>query len=253
MPWDIVAAPTTLFQDEHRSLEVPHTSSVVDCDRCHRRGSVACESCTGVGTTVCGNCHGSGTTVVHHHHHSSHHNSSHSSSHHSSHGHHHHHDTRQPCHRCGGRGRATCLRCSGSGFVTCSVCSGTGLLRCYIRLDIDWKLYKSERVLDQSCLAPNLIRGAGGTMMFQEEDYVIRPISHLPQAEVNQACNELVAGQKIPHTERLLRQRVHVRCIPIYEVHYTHKGADRRRFWVFGTDRQVFEENYPGCCACSIQ
>lgn len=252
-PWDILVQPTRLFHDEHRALELPHTSTIDGCDRCARRGTIACSSCTGVGTLVCVGCHGSGTVVLHHHHSTgSHHHHHHSSSDSHHHHHHHHHETRQTCGRCGGSGRSRCVTCVGTGFVTCTTCTGTGVIRRYIKLDVNWKLYKSERVVDPSGLAANLIRGAGGVLMFQEEDAAIRPVSHLPQPNINQACNELVASQKLPSVELLLRQRIQVRCIPVYEVHYTHKSPELRRFWVFGTDRQVYQENYPSCLSCSI-
>jgi hypothetical protein len=247
-PWDIQAAPTALFRNEKRNVEVPHTSSVADCDHCHRRGTVSCKDCGGQGSQTCQRCHGSGTVTVTHVDHGHHHHG------HSSHHHHHHnssHTHRQSCHSCSGSGRRTCSRCAGRGFVTCPHCEGAGHLRAFIRLDIDWKLYKSERVLDQSALPNNLIRQAQGTTMFQEEDYVLRPVTHLPQAEVNQATNELMQQQKIPPVERLLKQRVQIRCVPVVEVHYTYKGSDRRRFWVYGTDRQIYEDNYPSWC-CNI-
>mmetsp|Transcript_11954 Transcript_11954/g.18040 ORF Transcript_11954/g.18040 Transcript_11954/m.18040 type:complete len:432 (+) Transcript_11954:1861-3156(+) len=247
-PWDIEAHPSRLFANERREIEVPHTSTVTDCDRCFRRGTISCKQCGGQGSNNCHRCHGSGAVTVTHHDHGHHGHHSHHHHHHHSHGHHHNH--RETCHSCHGSGRRTCSRCNGKGFVTCPTCDGTGYLRCFIRLDIQWKKYEGKRVLSQSALPDNLIMNAGGATMFHEEDFVIRPISHLPQQEVNDAANKLIAEQQIPNVERLLRQRIEIRRIPVYEVHYTYKGSDPRRFWVYGTERQVYEDGYPSwCCA----
>jgi hypothetical protein len=137
-------------------------------------------------------------------------------------------------------------------MVNCSKCGASGLLRQYVRLDVEWKHRKSERILGKTSLPPELVRNVSGVTMFQEEAGMVAPIHHLPELEVNESANGLMKEGAVPPTERLLRQRMLIRAVPVFKVDYQWKGKVQS-FWVYGNERAVYERDYPGCMAgCTI-
>jgi hypothetical protein len=218
-PWQMHATPTALFRNERRQLEVPHTSAVVDCFDCARRGTITCKRCRGDGRRPCDACRGSRQNAQ-----------------------------GQRCMFCQGTGTSNCGECSGQGFITCGTCGGNGLVRRYACLEVAWKLNKQERVVGDSSLPEALIRQVSGITLFQEEEHVLAPIHHLPQAAVNSAANELMARGACPPTERLLRQRMIIRAIPVYRVRYRWQDEKLRTAHVYGSERAVFEKDYPTVC-----
>ena len=48
-PWDISAEPQEMFVNELKILEVPGTSRLKKCHRCHGAGSLFCHECRGMG------------------------------------------------------------------------------------------------------------------------------------------------------------------------------------------------------------
>eukprot|EP00007_Cunea_sp_BSH-02190019_P007473 CAMPEP_0174230438 /NCGR_PEP_ID=MMETSP0417-20130205/1211_1 /TAXON_ID=242541 /ORGANISM="Mayorella sp, Strain BSH-02190019" /LENGTH=339 /DNA_ID=CAMNT_0015308133 /DNA_START=117 /DNA_END=1136 /DNA_ORIENTATION=+ len=223
-PWEIHAVPNSLFCNEKRQLEVPHTSTVLDCFDCARRGTVTCKSCTGNGRTRCPHCYGKGTLAQ-----------------------------GGRCVYCHGRGNVECTPCRGDGFVQCATCAGNGLVRRYAGLDITWKLNKLERIIGEKGVPERLIRNVSGVTLFQEEDAMLAPIDHIPDASINSAANELMARGSCPPDERLLRQRMMIRAVPVYRVQYRWKDDRLRTAWVYGTERRVYEKDFPTLCTgCTI-
>jgi hypothetical protein len=61
--------------------------------------------------------------------------------------------------------------------------------------------------------------------------------------EVNAAANELIAGH-VFEGQRLHRQKLVVRGIPVHEARYRWGNATRR-FWIYGMERAVHAPDFP--------
>jgi len=235
-PWGILAQPPVMFHPHTFSMPLPHTDEVHKCGTCIGAGVVTCLHCTGTGRKSCVHCSGTGhllrTGKQGHH----------------THGNHPRHDH---CPHCKG-GHSTCMTCRGGGRITCSLCDGTGQLVRYSKLLIIWTNRKVDRVTDSKSLPPSLthssrLRDASGTLLLNEEGLRLFPTEAgtVPRVNdlVNEVSNSLIVSSIDPNV-LLHRQRLSVRGVPVYELPYFWKG-EQLRFWVYGTEREVYAPNYP--------
>ncbi|KAM9074584.1 protein SSUH2 homolog isoform 3-T8 [Megaptera novaeangliae] len=56
--WDIKVQVPPMFQEDTRKFQVPHSSLVKECHKCHGHGRYKCSSCHGAGTVRCPSCSG---------------------------------------------------------------------------------------------------------------------------------------------------------------------------------------------------
>eukprot|EP00128_Syssomonas_multiformis_P004748 Colp12_sorted_trinity150504_noHs@9960 len=236
-PWDIYSVPDTMFVNQTKFFEVPHTAYVRQCHTCHGSTMVRCSRCCGAGRTRCTWCHGRGHQVHHRT---------------DQNGHRHtHHST---CTSCMGMGHVRCVRCSGCGKVTCPTCSGTGSLKFYIKLTVQYTNQTSDHVTERTDLPDNLIKNAGGTIIFQETYPLVVPLTTFVDADVNKGSMELVSKHATQFSSmRTLQQRQTLRQVPVLEVDYSFNNKPHRTF-VYGLDRRVWFDEYPqSCCwGCTI-
>ena len=61
-PWHIPVQPSGNFVRVTLKCEVPHTATVVGCNKCFSQGYIRCWHCHGRGMRRCISCHGSGRT-----------------------------------------------------------------------------------------------------------------------------------------------------------------------------------------------
>ena len=47
LPWQIEEDPTSMFKDEVKVVNVPHTTVVKACHKCRGRGGMTCRDCSG--------------------------------------------------------------------------------------------------------------------------------------------------------------------------------------------------------------
>ncbi|XP_019618474.1 PREDICTED: protein SSUH2 homolog isoform X1 [Branchiostoma belcheri] len=231
-PWDIQAQAPAMFQNFTQQVEVPHTASVKPCHTCLGLGRKPCHHCHATGTSHCHHCHGSGRTTVYED------------------GHHHH----RCCTWCHGSGRRQCHQCHGLGQIPCPTCGAQGQLKCYIKLTIKWINHVEDHIVERTALPDELIRGVSGQVAFKEEYPRVWPINHFPEAEINNASQNLVQRHSTAYpTERLIMQRHQVRIIPVAEATYNWKDQPYN-FFVYGFEHKVHAPDYPQkCCwGCNI-
>jgi hypothetical protein len=248
--WDMpVDIPGTFIDEDHRE-PVPHTDEVKTCHTCHGFGNVVCDDCGGDGRVRCSSCGGDGQVTK-----------SRTQTRTNSQG-----QTEtysesytETCWRCSGDGQVTCSRCSGSGRVICPTCDGATKLKHFLQLHVAWKTHVADQVLEKTDLPDDLIAGAEGVVIHAEEEDRLEPIGGgaaaagggpyrggggRVNAEVNEAANRLIQSHRFPGGTKLHRQSLVVRAVPVYEAHYRW-GKETRRFWVFGTDKQVHAPKFP--------
>ncbi|XP_059017559.1 protein SSUH2 homolog isoform X2 [Mustela lutreola] len=56
--WDIKVQVPPMFQEDTRKFQVPHSSLVKECHKCHGRGRYKCSGCHGAGMVRCPSCSG---------------------------------------------------------------------------------------------------------------------------------------------------------------------------------------------------
>eukprot|EP01094_Clydonella_sp_ATCC50884_P002105 TRINITY_DN1161_c0_g1_i1.p1 TRINITY_DN1161_c0_g1~~TRINITY_DN1161_c0_g1_i1.p1 ORF type:complete len:288 (-),score=25.13 TRINITY_DN1161_c0_g1_i1:132-995(-) len=238
--WDIVERPQQLFQNEDKSLALPHTEELRFCFQCRGRGELKCNMCHGHGHTTCATCHGSG----------------------------HVHKTRatngstetvqEPCHACH-HGHRDCMSCNRTGWVQCHTCKGYQRLIHYIRLDIQWKNNKRSSTIDAhdpildsdertALVGSEAIQAAQGPLVLAEEDVAIAPREDVPSLariniEVNRRVNKMLDESNDANVLQH-RQRLTIRGVPVYRISFLWKGTSHN-FWVMGTNRQVFAPKFP--------
>lgn len=243
--WDIYVQVPGQFINHVIALEVPHTAVVKTCFQCRGRGEVTCSGCGGSGRNTCSRCGGDGRVQ----------------------------ESRMvterdsqgnsttrwesyttTCSTCGGSGRVTCSTCGGRGEVTCPTCSGARRLKHFKRMTVTWTTHVADQVIEKTELPDDLVSGAQGTVVHQEEEDVIRqqaeggggPFRGVLRVnqDVHRTANELIARHRFPSEEKLHRQRLIVRGVPVHEAVYTW-GKTTRKFWVYGLDEQVHAPDYP--------
>ena len=231
-PWDVPVPPDYNFVDGSKKVEVPNTSTIRRCDDCLASGRINCSSCFGQGTGVCFFCSGVGIRTG---------------------------ETAASgrCLQCSGSGRVKCHPCNGSGKVTCGKCDGASYLRWYVELTVTWKNYEENFISGSSGLKSKHILKVKGIKTFLEEAIVLQPLINFPDTNVANASIMLVDRQLKAHpNERVIRQKHHVRVIPVALVDYTWRGKSNT-FHIFGSsdERNVHFRKYPQrfCCGmCSI-
>ncbi|XP_013400639.1 protein SSUH2 homolog isoform X2 [Lingula anatina] len=232
MPWQIPCEPQQLFLTHTKYLKVPHTSDIIPCFRCQRRGWLRCGRCRGRGQVRCNSCGGDGRKRVY----------------------------RQKewqdvrCGSCGGDGRKRCLTCGGDGRVTCSKCKGYRDLERYVKLAVIFTNHIEDYILEETDMPDELVRDVGGIIIFEQVLPQVWPVTQYPVPQINQNSVALVEkhSRAFPN-ERQLMQKQELRAVPVSEVNYTWKEVNTR-FWVYGNERQVYAPDYPQqCCwGCEI-
>eukprot|EP01130_Rhizamoeba_saxonica_P007125 TRINITY_DN2865_c0_g1_i1.p1 TRINITY_DN2865_c0_g1~~TRINITY_DN2865_c0_g1_i1.p1 ORF type:complete len:412 (-),score=78.51 TRINITY_DN2865_c0_g1_i1:68-1303(-) len=240
-PWEIAMRPPGLFVNHTTTMVLPHTEEVRVCFNCAGGGMVTCWECSGRGNKKCHRCNGKGLTE----------------------------HTRwidngdrrisetytESCFHCNGSGFRICSLCDGSTRVVCPDCEGECQLVHYSRLDFNWTTLENSKVVKDNfdpelkkVLPDSRLKGAGGPVVLAEEDYMVYPTAQdnhhfRVSPRVDEVCNLIIAGS-VDHMKLLHRQRLIVRGLPVYEVSYLDNHSSKR-FWVYGTDHQVYAPSYP--------
>ncbi|XP_076448094.1 protein SSUH2 homolog isoform X2 [Babylonia areolata] len=231
-PWAIPCEADALFQDQVKLIEVPHTSFVKPCHRCHGSGSLTCNRCHGRGRIRCTFCHGSGRRE-----------------HHTPEGVH-----WVDCSMCHG-GMRSCHRCGGDGRIRCGTCDGFGSLRAYIELKVTYTNHNNDYILEQTDMPDELVREVGGKPVFEQTLPQVWPIIAYPVREVNENSQNLVNMHRSSfNDERKIMQRQILRAVPVTEVMWTWEDHRNKRMWVYGNEHKVYCPDYPQqCCwGCTI-
>ncbi|XP_065910821.1 protein SSUH2 homolog [Dysidea avara] len=229
LPWDIVVSPPEMFKDNKYYREVPHTASVKTCHSCLGSRTKRCGKCNGKGDVLCGSCTNGYRTVYRD-----------GGSH------------REKCHQCNGSGRKRCLTCNGTGTVSCPTCAGKGALKCYILLVVTWTNNVSDHIIERTALPGHLIKGVSGKIVFHAENRQVAPLVAFFDDGVNSASQRLVQQHINQFSDqRILQQRHFVRMVPVSEIAYSYNN-NNYKFWVYGDENRVYEEDYPLKCCCGL-
>ncbi|XP_046577132.1 protein SSUH2 homolog isoform X1 [Haliotis rubra] len=232
-PWAIPCNADSLFLDQQKLIEVPHTATVRPCHACDARGYNRCHRCHGWGNVRCHTCGGDGVRMVHVHEQGM---------------------QPQPCFACGGDGRRRCMTCGGDGRITCRTCDGFRNLKCYVQLKVTFKNNKDDYILERTDMPDELVKDVSGTAIFEQTLMPVWPITSYFVREINENSIRLVNQHKggFPGARQLMQRQV-LRGVPVTEVHYSWKDVTTR-FWVYGNERKVYSPDYPQqCCwGCTI-
>ncbi|XP_075838110.1 protein SSUH2 homolog isoform X2 [Microtus pennsylvanicus] len=227
--WDMKVQVPPMFQEDTRKFQVPHSSLVKECHKCHGRGRYKCSGCHGAGMVRCSSCSGTKRKA------------------------------RQPrrCHMCSGSGRRRCSTCSGRGNKTCATCKGERKLEHFVQLVIMWKNSLFEFVSPHHLHCPGeLLAKARGENLFRDENATVYPIVDFPLRDISLASQRGIEEHNTAlasRSARILQQRQTIELIPITEVHYWYQGKTSV-YYIYGTDHQVYVADYPKryCCGCTI-
>ncbi|KAM5231645.1 protein SSUH2 homolog isoform 3-T3 [Hipposideros larvatus] len=226
--WDIKVQVPPMFQEDTRRFQVPHSSLVKECHKCHGRGRYKCSGCHGAGMVRCPSCRGAKRR------------------------------TKQPrrCQMCSGSGRHRCSTCSGRGTKTCATCKGEKKLLHFIQLVIMWKNSLFEFVSEHQLNCPGeLLAKAKGENLFKDENTTVYPLIDFPLREISLASQRGIAQHSatLASRARVLQQRQTIELIPLTEVHYWYQGKTNV-YYIYGTDHRVYVVDYPEqyCCGCTI-
>jgi hypothetical protein len=235
--WEIALEAPGVFINEHRVMPVPHTQTVKSCEACLGKSDVLCSRCSGNGEHGCGSCSGTGRLVTL--------------------------DAQDgtrspgPCQLCGGVGRVGCVVCVGSGRVRCETCFGRRQVVHYQELRVHWATRTNSEQVEKMKLPGSLVGIAEGVVVLREEDARLEPGRGGPHGggpyrgsggrvspEVDAAVNRLLSSHRLAPEQRLLRQRLVVRGVPVHEVRYRYRG-EQRSFWIYGSDLRVHAPRFP--------
>ncbi|XP_074861501.1 protein SSUH2 homolog isoform X2 [Carettochelys insculpta] len=225
-PWSIVVDAPPLFTDCEMHIPVPHTYSVQNCSSCQGQGKNRCHFCSGSGKRRCTACHGTGWQD----------------------------SSNQSCLFCSGSGKRRCSNCHGCGWRKCVCCYGKGLLLYHSELTITWKNSVTEYVVDKNSGFPVYhLQEATGKEIFSDENQVVYPIVNFPEPAIDQGSKSCIAQHQMQFasSSRILRQKQTIELIPLTKVDYDWRGREYS-FYVFGTENEVFTEDYPAKCCCSV-
>jgi hypothetical protein len=244
--WEMLATIPAPFTESTIDIRVPHTETVLKCQPCGGDGRTQCTQCNGQRQVNCSSCGGRGTRTA----------------------------SQQQgggqitCNSCNGSGKTRCGRCNATGQITCGHCQGKGSLRHFQKLTVQWKNLRKSGVVSTTAFGQSLgaeqakripekkIAAASGQEVLAWEDMMINT-GALPQnfpPDATQMVRNYFQQQNteiIQAANRLLRQRVKMKCIPVFEVAYTWKDKPWM-FYCFGLDPvSVHESDYPvNCCGC---
>lgn len=221
-PWEMAIQRPTHFSNFSAKFQVPHTTHVNTCWRCDGLGKVTCSSCSGGGEEDCWHCRGRGR------------------------------DDDGRCFSCSGTGKTECSSCSGTGKVTCKKCDGYGKIKDTKYLVVTWKNHPNDFVTYTNKLPQEYIRKAGGVVLFTETCSRLEPVTDAPDATVNAASASILRTHDIAFQEELIiLQRHALKAVPFTRVTYQWKDSEGE-FYVYGTERKVYFEDYPQkCCCCT--
>ncbi|XP_072866007.1 protein SSUH2 homolog isoform X3 [Chlorocebus sabaeus] len=164
--WDIKVQVPPMFQEDIRKFQVPHSSLVKECHKCHGRGRYKCSGCHGAGTVRCPSCCGAKRKAK----------------------------QSRRCQLCAGSGRQRCSTCSGRGNKTCATCKGEKKLLHFIQLVIMWKNSLFEFVSEHRLNCPReLLAKAKGENLFKDENSVVYPIVDFPLRDISLASQRGIA------------------------------------------------------------
>ncbi len=203
----IAVPPIDPFLDQVRAFEIPFTARVETCPNCRGTGELGpCSVCTRRG--------GLAEALI-------------------------------GCQHCGGTSREPCLRCARNGAVVH-----------FRELVVDCSTRSATAQLAAEGAPAHLVPLAQGATSLAVEDDVLDVRQVLAQGgsayrgggrlspRVAAAVEELMGPAALPAGERLLRQRLVVRTIPIHVGTYEWGGRERR-FWMLGADPIVHAPDYP--------
>ncbi|XP_007944040.2 protein SSUH2 homolog [Orycteropus afer afer] len=226
--WDIKVQVPPMFQEDTKKFQVPHSSLVKECHKCHGHGRYKCSGCHGAGMMRCSSCSGAKRKA------------------------------KQPrrCQVCSGSGRRRCSTCSGRGSKTCATCKGEKKLLHFIQLIIMWKNNLFEFLSEHQLNCPGeLLAKAKGENLFKDENLVVYPIMDFPLREISLASQRGIAEHSdvLASRARILQQRQTIELIPLTEVRYWYQGKTYV-YYIYGTDHKVYMVDYPEryCCGCTI-
>lgn len=153
------------------------------------------------------------------------------------------------CPFCHGHGRIICSRCGGLGRVQCPTCMGRANLRWYLRLTVKWQNHLTDKFVERTDMPDNLIKNAKGHALLTEDYPRVAPIAAFVVQEVVADSQATVQAhfQQYAGTGVILRQRQILRQVPVSEVKYRFKEKTFR-FFVYGLDHLVFDDEYPQTC-----
>jgi len=218
------------FVADIQDFAVPHTEVVRPCDQCKSTGRETCQSCRGEGLATCTTCWGRGQTTRD--------------------------GTSSSCHDCNGSGKSRCSYCDGGGGVKCTACLGHLKLVHFDQLIVHFQSRTDERVIGETALPSSLVGHASTTTAYHEEGPRLEPIaghggggpfrgSHgRVNHQVNAAVNELIEGERLADGEKIIKQRLSVESLPVYEATYRW-GNGLRHCWIYGHGLTVHAPDYP--------
>eukprot|EP00039_Didymoeca_costata_P014138 m.225263 g.225263 ORF g.225263 m.225263 type:complete len:411 (+) comp15955_c1_seq5:470-1702(+) len=229
--WEIPVTPPENFKNDQKITRIPHTSSVKKCFHCIGYEQVRCHGCKGRGKLKCKQCKGTGRMKDKD-------------------------NLFATCNACYGSGRRRCGRCEGHGEIGCPVCAASGQLHLSLQLSVRWTVHTGEHVVEKTSLPKGLVTEGQGSRIHFEESLLVPPIHDFPEESVSVGSHGLVQRHQQQWTsERILRQRHSVRCIPVSEVNYYYK-SEQYTYWVYGLDHKAYVPTYPaslmwGLCTIS--
>ncbi|PVD24605.1 hypothetical protein C0Q70_15089 [Pomacea canaliculata] len=186
-PWAVACDPSTLFKDQVKSIEVPHTSVIRACHQCESKGWVSCARCKGKGKVKCKTCHGKGKMEMT--------------------------DAEGnpydvDCPFCQGQNKVSvCHKCGGDGKITCPACQGFRQLRCYIELKVEFKNHQNDYIFEETDMPDELVRKVGGKPVFEQTLPQVWPIAAYPIKEVNTNSQSLINQHRSSfNNERMIMQ-----------------------------------------------
>ncbi|XP_015990348.2 protein SSUH2 homolog isoform X2 [Rousettus aegyptiacus] len=200
--WDIKVQVPPMFQEDTRKFQVPHSSLVKECHKCHGRGRYKCSGCHGAGMVRCPSCSGAKRRA------------------------------KQPrrCQMCSGSGRRRCSTCSGRGNKTCATCKGEKKLLHFVQLVIMWKNSLFEFVSEHqlNCPGEHLAK-AKGENLFKDENTMVYPLVDFPLREISLASQRGIAQHSAALASRArilqqLRKSKHKEVKELAEVTVIDKG-----------------------------
>jgi hypothetical protein len=261
MPKSLPADSRSIIEN----LPVDNSQRLEICFKCTGKGRTMCGKCQHTGMMSCHGCAGSGRIhrtqqAPSHHPHSP-----------QGQNHHHHQTTvRVTCPNCNGSGRSICTGCAGSGSVLCNSCQGSMWLLHELKIVVNWTTKITVNSFSNTALPDKIITKTATkreddapVLSDRVENFVDPALSNYDQI-LPLPLREQIAKKVTPlmpnAQSRILQQRVVIRRMPVYQVHYTVKGHNNETAYsyiVFGANLDsIFEDDYPqnccGCCRCSI-
>jgi len=217
--WDVPTVPQRTFQDATLDIPVPHTESLKKCFHCLGHCQIRCHQCCGRGRLKCAACNGSGRKTKS--------------------------KQVETCSACFGTGRSRCKICVGHGEIDCTICEAVGQLKLFVRLTVTWSAHDGDHIVEKTALPKEFVAGAQGSILFQEEDLLVPPITDFCEESISVGSQGLILRHSEQwKNERILRQRHNIRWIPVSEVRYVYK-SNFSTYWVYGLDQQAHSPDYP--------